>query len=350
MQKMHAIAKTSRVRGALDVVQREKPTPGLNEVLVEIKYAGLCGSDAGIYQFKPAFERMNLPTVIGHEYAGRVVACGSNVTAHEIGDIVVERPIRPCGECYQCRIGKVNICQNAELTGIDFDGAYQRYIAVPSGNLHTVPEGVDPKHAAIVEPTAVAARTVIENSRISPGDRVLVEGPGPIGLLAGQIAKTQGAEVIISGIHSDKKYRLPLAREFGFETLNIAEEDMTKRTEDFTDDVGYDVVVDATGHPSGIKTAVEQVQKGGQVVLIALTGETTMSYTPVVRSEIDIQCSYGAVYEDFERALRLIASGDVDAMTFVDDRYSLLDVEGAFEDFLAGVTVKPVFDISELNT
>lgn len=347
---MRGLAKVSRTEGALDLIEREKPTPGPDEVLVEVEHAGLCGSDAGIYQFKPAFERMNLPTVIGHEYAGRVVERGSNVTTHKIGDLVVERPIRPCGECYQCRTGEENICQNADLTGIDLDGAYQRYIIVPSGNLHTVPDGIDPKHAAIVEPTAIAARTVIENSRISPGDRVLVEGPGPIGLLAAQIADTQGGEVLVSGVGPDTKYRLPLARELGFETLNVAEEDLKTRTDDFADDIGYDVVIDATGHPSGITTAIEQVRKGGQVVLVALTGETTMSYTQAVRSEIDIQCSYSAVYEDFERALRLIASGDVDAKTFVDDRYSLLNAEEAFEDFLDGETVKPVFDISELNT
>lgn len=346
---MRGLAKVSRSEGALDLIERKKPTPGPNEVLIEVEYAGLCGSDAGIYKFKSAFERMDLPTVIGHEYAGRVVEIGSNVTTHNIGDLVVERPIRPCGECYQCRIGEENICQNADLTGIDLDGAYERYIAVPSANLHTVPDGIEPQHAAIVEPTAIAARTVIENSRVSPGDRVLVEGPGPIGLLAAQIADTQGGEVIVSGVGPDTKYRLPLARKLGFETLNVAEEDVGARTDDFTDDIGYDVVIDATGHPSGITTGVEQVRKGGQVVLVALTGETTMSYTSAVRSEIDIQCSYSAVYEDFERALRLIASGDVDAQTFVDDRYSLLNAEEAFEDFIAGETVKPVFDISELD-
>lgn len=346
---MRGLAKVSRTKDAIDLIEREKPSPGPDEVLVEIEFAGLCGSDAGIYEFKSAFERMDLPTVIGHEYAGRVVERGSNVTTHEVGDLVVERPIRTCGECYQCRTGDENICQNADLTGIDLDGAYQQYITVPSTNLHTVPDGINPKHAAIVEPTAIATRAVIENSRISPGDRVLVEGPGPIGLLAAQIADTQGGEVIVSGVGPDTKYRLPLARELGFETLNVAEEDVEARTNEFTDDVGYDVVIDATGHPSGITTGVEQVRKGGQVVLVALTGDTTMSYTPVVRSEIDIQCSYSAVYEDFERALRLLASGDVDAEAFVDDRYSLLNAEEAFEDFLAGETVKPVFDISQLD-
>jgi len=346
---MRGLAKVSRTEGALELIEREKPTPGPDDVLVEVEYAGLCGSDAGIYKFKSAFERMDLPTVLGHEYAGRVVEVGANVTAIEAGERVVERPIRPCGECYQCRIGEENICQHADLTGIDLDGAYERYIAVPAANLHVVPDGIDSKHAAIVEPTAIAARTVVENSRIGPGDRVLVEGPGPIGLLAAQIADAQGGEVVVSGVGPDTKYRLPLARDLGFETLNVAEDDVDARTAAFTDGVGYDVVIDATGHPSGLTTGVEQVRKGGQVVLVALTGETTMSYTPAVRSEIDIQCSYSAVYEDFERALRLIDSGDVDAETVVDDRYSLLDADEAFEAFLAGETVKPVFDISELD-
>jgi L-iditol 2-dehydrogenase len=328
-------------------VEREKPNIESEECLVEVDYAGLCGSDAGIYEFESAFERMDLPTVIGHEYSGRVVEAGDDVSKFAVGDRVVERPIRGCGECYQCEIGEENVCQNAVITGVDHDGAYERYLAVPERALHSVPEGVSQKHAATVEPTSIGARAVIENSRVGPGDRVLVEGPGPIGLLTAQIADAQGGEVVVSGVAPDASYRLPLAEEIGFDALTIGEDDLDAYREEHTDGIGYDVVFDTTGHPSGLPSAVDQVRKGGQIVLVGQTGETTMEYSPLVRSEIDLQCSYASMYQDFERALRMINTGDVDSETFIDDRFSLSDPEEGFEAFVNGETVKPVFDVSE---
>ena len=346
---MRGLAKTSPSRGGMELVDRERPKPGPGEALVEVDYAGLCGSDAGIYEFESAFERMNLPTVIGHEYSGRVVEVGEGVTKFAVGDRVVERPIRGCGECYQCEIGESNVCQNAVITGVDHDGAYESYVAVPEDALHAVPDGVEQQHAAMVEPTSIATRAVIQNSRVRAGDRVLVEGPGPIGLLTAQVARAQGAEVAVSGVGQDADYRLPLGEELGFETINIATDDMDVYREDLTDGVGYDIVFDTTGHPSGLPSAVEEVRKGGQIVLIGQTGETMMEYSPLVRAEIDLQCSYASMYEDFENALRLIDTGDVDAETFIDDRFSLLDVDEAFETFVSGGTCKPVFDVSELR-
>ncbi|MDS0297922.1 alcohol dehydrogenase catalytic domain-containing protein [Halogeometricum sp. S1BR25-6] len=345
---MRGLAKTERTEGYVELIERERPIPAADEVLIEVEYAGMCGSDAGIYKFKAPFERMDLPTVIGHEYTGRVVEIGEDVTKFALDDRVVERPIRPCGDCYQCEIGEENVCQHTELTGIDHDGAYGELIAVPADVLHPVPDGVPAKHAAIVEPTAIATRAVIENSRVSPGDRVLVEGPGPIGLLCAQVAAAQGGDVVVSGVGRDSKYRLPLARDLGFEALDVAETDIASHRERLTDGIGYDVVFDTTGHPSGLPTAADEVRKGGQIVLVGQTGETTMPYSPLVRAEIDLQCSYGATYEDFERGLRLIQAGDVDCETFVDDRFSLLNAEEAFEAFLAGETCKPVFDVSVL--
>jgi L-iditol 2-dehydrogenase len=163
------------------------------------------------------------------------------------------------------------------------------------------------------------------------------------------VARGQRAEVVVSGVGQDADYRLPLGEVLGFETINVATDDMDAYRKDLTDGVGYDVVFDTTGHPSGLPSAVEEVRKGGQIVLIGQTGETTMEYSPLVRAEIDLQCSYASMYEDFENALRLIDTGDVDAETFIDDRFSLLDVDEAFETFVSGGTCKPVFDVSELR-
>jgi len=346
---MRGLAKTKRESGSMELVDVDRPAPASDEVLIEVDYAGLCGSDAGIYQFKPAFERMDPPTIIGHEYTGRVVEAGDDVTRFSPGDRVVERPIRSCGECYQCQIGMENICENIELTGIDHDGAYAGYIAAPADSLQSVPDDVDPRHAALAEPTAVCTRAVIENSRVGAGDAVLVAGPGPIGLLTAQVADAQGATVTVAGIGPDTAYRLPLAEDLGFTALNIEETDLEAYREEHTDGIGFDVVFDTTGHPSGLSMAAEEVRKGGQIVLVGQPGDTSLDYTPLVRAEVDLQCSYSALYQDFHNAFRLMASGDLDHETFLDDRFSLLDSEAAFEAFLAGETCKPVFDVSVLR-
>lgn len=346
---MRGLAKVSREAGSMELINVETPEPSADEVLIAVEYAGLCGSDAGIYQFKPAFERMNLPTIIGHEYTGTVVEVGNDVKRFSPGERVVERPIHGCGRCYQCRIGMENICQNTELTGIDHDGAYAGYVTAPAESLQSVPENVDARHAALAEPTAVCTRAVIENSRVGASDRVLVAGPGPIGLLTAQIADAQGVEVTVAGVSQDTTYRLPLAEELGYSTINVEDADLEAYHKEFTNGRGYDVVFDTTGHPSGLQMAAEVVRKGGQIVIVGQPGDTTLSYTSLVRAEVDLQCSYSAMYEDFDRAFRLSASGDVDHDTFLDDRFSLLDSEAAFEAFLSGETCKPLFDVSILR-
>lgn len=345
---MKGLAKVSRGEGAIELVDRPQPDPAPDEVLVNVEYAGLCGSDVGIYRFKPAFERMELPTVIGHEYAGTVVERGADVTTFQPGDPVVERPIRPCGNCHQCQSGEENVCQDIKLTGIDHDGAFEPYLTAPADVLHSVPKGMNLKHAALMEPTAINTRAIIENSRVSAGDAILVEGPGPMGLLAAQVARTQGADVLVSGVNRDASHRLELARELGFETINVDATDLAHRRSERTDGIGFDVVIDTTGHPSGLETAARSVRKGGQIVLVGQSGEATLDYSPMVRAELDVQCSYGATYADFERARRLIENEQIQAGRIIDDRFSLLAAEAAFEAFDSGETVKPVFDVSEL--
>jgi len=345
---MQGIAKLQPGEGHVGPVTVERPTLGPDEVLVEVAYAGLCGSDLGVYHFKESYEFMDLPRVIGHEYAGTVVETGERVTAFEVGDAVVERPIRACGECYQCRVGTPNVCQHFRVTGLHADGAYRPAIAVPADALNRVPDDVPLRRAALTEPTSVAARAVIHNSRTSPGDSVLVQGPGPIGLLTAQVARAQGGEVAVTGIDRDEAYRLPLARDLGFSAVDVTETSLEEVTDDHAQADGFDVVFDTTGHSSGVRGAVEAVRKGGQVVLVGLPGRFEVNFATLVREELDLQASYASIWEDFDRALRAIQSGAVDVDSLMDDRFSLRDPDAAFEAFAAGETVKPLFDVREL--
>jgi len=346
---MQGFGKLAGEYASMGLVEKPKPEPAPDEALVEVSHAGLCGSDLGIYEFEDAFEFMEFPRIVGHEYSGTVIETGETVSNFEAGDRIVEQIIRHCGECAHCLRGEGQLCFDAQITGIHHDGAYAPYITVPEKDLHHVHDDVALRAAAITEPTSVATRAVRHNSRVSPGDQVLVEGPGPIGLLVAQIARAQGGTVLVSGVGSDRSHRLPMAETLGFETINVAEHSLEAQIDGRTDGLGFDVVFDATGHPSGVETAAEAVRKGGQIVILGLTDHVELSLTPLVRGEVDLQCSYTSDWEDFEVALKLIQNGTVETDPFIDDQFTLENGARAYEAAIAGETVKPVFDLDDLR-
>jgi L-iditol 2-dehydrogenase len=207
-----------------------------------------------------------------------------------------------------------------------------------------VPDGVPLDRAAVTEPTSIATRAVLDRSETTPGDRVLVEGPGPIGVLVAAVADSIGARVLVSGLERDATARLPIVEDLGIETVNADAEDLDSVGESFTDGRGFDVVFDTTGHHTGVEVAAEQVRKGGQVVVVGLPGEPSELFvTPLVRGEVDLTTSYGSSWTNFEQALRLLEAGAVDTTAIVSDAYSVSDPATAFESFLDSEVVKPVF-------
>ncbi|MFB6268398.1 MAG: zinc-binding dehydrogenase [Halobacterium sp.] len=343
---MKAIVQTGAE--AVELQERDRPAPSADEVLVRVDTAGLCGSDAHAYRYEDGYEWIPIPRVMGHEYAGEVVEVGSDVDEFAVGDKVVEEPIHDCGHCFQCKNGEPNVCQNFSITGMHRDGAYTEFVAVAPQHLHAVPDDVPLEHAAITEPTSIAARAVLTQSVTEPGHNVLVEGPGPIGVLTACIADSMGANVTVSGLGRDGAYRLPLVDDLGIDTLNLDDASLEAYADAATDDVGFDVVFDTTGHKSGVEMAVDVVRKGGQVVVVGLPGDPSELFmTPPVRGEVDINTSYGSTWRNFEQALRLMDNGAVDAGAIVDTSYSTDDPEAAFEAFLHSETCKPVFSFSQ---
>jgi L-iditol 2-dehydrogenase len=332
----------------VEVTERDPPTPTEDEVLVRVHTAGLCGSDAHAFRYDGGYEWIPIPRIMGHEYSGAVEAVGADVSGFEPGDKVVEEPIHECGSCVQCKNGQANVCQNFSITGMHTDGAYSNYTTVESRHLHSVPDSVPLEHAAITEPTSIATRAVFTQSRVTPGDTVLVEGPGPIGVLIALFADSTGANVLVSGLEQDEAARLPLLERNGIETVTIDGDDVEQRVDLFTDGLGFDVVFDATGHRSGAEQALEHVRKGGQIVVVGLPGEPSELYlTPAVRGEIDINTSYGSSWTNFEQALRLMQNGTIDPDAIIDTSFSVSDPEAAFRAFLDSATCKPVFSFTE---
>lgn len=343
---MKAIVQTGPER--VEVQEFDEPTPGPGEVLVGVHTAGLCGSDAHAYQYEAGYEWIPIPRIMGHEYSGTVVAVGPDIEAFAVGDTVVEEPIHDCGDCFQCNNGQPNVCQNFSITGMHRDGAYADYTVVEPRHLHAVPDAVPLVHAAVTEPVSIATRAVFTQSRVTPGDTVLVEGPGPIGVFVAGVADSMGANVLVSGLSKDRSARFPVLEEMGIPTIDVQRDGLDDRTESFTDGLGFDVVFDTTGHESGVETAVEQVRKGGQIVSVGLPGAASEIFmTPVVRGEIDLNTSYGSTWTNFEQALRLMEREAFDLDAIIDTSFEVSDPTAAFESFLASETVKPTFRFDE---
>jgi L-iditol 2-dehydrogenase len=346
---MKGIAKVSGDRGGVDVIEVDPPTPAPGEVVVDVTAAGVCGSDIGIYTNEGGFEFVDFPRVLGHEYAGVVSAVGDGVDRFAVGDRVVEEIIRGCGECDQCQTGNSQRCYDAQITGLHHDGAFAAQIAVPVEYLHRIPEALALEDAALVEPTAVAIRAVATNSIVRTGSTVLVEGPGPIGALTAIVARAQGAEVVVSGIEKDANHRLPILDDLGFETVVVGQGDDREGLLEPVEARTFDVVFDTTGHESGLQLAADVVAKGGQIVLIGQTNEATLTFNPLVRGEVDLQCSYTYAWNDFELAIDSLADGLIPIEALVDDSFDPTEPSAAFEAAMAGDTMKPRFDLDALR-
>ncbi|WP_254280621.1 zinc-dependent alcohol dehydrogenase [Haloarcula marina] len=343
---MQAIVQTGSRE--VEIQEQEPPSPGPGEVLVEVHSAGLCGSDAGAYSYEGGYEWIPVPRIMGHEYSGRVAAIGDDVETFETGQKVVEEPIHDCGQCFQCKNGQENVCQNFSITGMHNDGAYANYTVVEEQHLHAVPESVPLQEAAITEPTSIATRAIFDQSTLTSGDNVLVEGPGPIGVLTAIVADSVGANVVVSGLGKDSSYRLPLLDEQGIDTVNVESTDLDTLTDKRTDGLGFDLVFDTTGHHTGVEEAVDYVRKGGQIVVVGIPGENSEIFMPpVVRGEVDINTSYGSKWKNFEQALRLMESGEIDIDAVLDTSYSIVEAGAAFEAFLNSETCKPVFSFAD---
>lgn len=339
---MKAIVQTGPEE--VEVQDIEKPTPASDEVLISVENAGVCGSDVHAYHIMDGFEFVKIPRVMGHEYAGTVVETGEDVSNFEIGDTVVEAPIHPCGECYQCEIGEENVCQHTTLTGMETDGAFANFTTVNEEFLLDIPDGIPLRHAALTEPLSIATRAVYDRSNVTPGDPVVVQGPGPIGALSAVILDSMGADVIVSGLGKDGKYRLPLLEEMGIKVVNIQDNSLEEKVAELTNGIGVEAVFDTTGHKSGVESAVELVRKGGEIVVVGIASDPSeLFFSPIVRGEIKIDTSYGSSMANFNQALRVLKTGEIDFDALIDQEYEMNEPAKAFDDFLDAKTLKPMF-------
>lgn len=318
---------------------REVPLPeiGGDDVLLEVAAVGVCGSDLHQWTAEHSWP-VNYPVILGHEFSGRVARTGTNVKNFKEGDRVVSETaavINP--DSPLARVGRYNLDPSRKGFGYGVDGAMTTHVKVPARCLHHVPKDLPLTTAALTEPCCVAFSAVVTNVNILPGDRVLVLGPGPIGLLCGAVAKLRGAEVAVAGIARDA-VRLKLAEQLGCEAIDVSRAAEWAKARD---GLGCEGVVDAAGISATLQTAIEVVRPAGWISKVGWgRAPINFSLDPIVQKNVTLQGSFSHTWAIWERVLVLLASGALDVNKIVGGRWGLNEWETAFETMHSGSIAK----------
>lgn len=288
------------------------PYPNLSpeEVILEVKSVGVCGSDVHQWESSHSWP-VNYPVVLGHEFSGVVMEVGSEVKGWKPGDRVVsETAARINPESPMSKTGRYNLDPDRKGFGYGVNGAMTRYVAVPARCLHRIPAHLSFDLACLTEPCCVAYNAVAMNAEIRPGDRVLVIGPGPIGILCAMVADLRGAEVALVGLEADRS-RLSLAEYYGFTPIVGAEKAAQWARE--VDGMGADCVVDAAGASATLLQAMDWVRPQGQVLKVGWGPQPLNgSLDPLVQKNVRLQGSFSHHWEVWEKVIRLLSTGKLD--------------------------------------
>jgi (R,R)-butanediol dehydrogenase / meso-butanediol dehydrogenase / diacetyl reductase len=320
------------------VEDRRPEQPGPGQVQVDVAYVGICGTDMHI-KHGAMDARVTLPAVIGHEMSGTVAAVGEGASAWSPGDRVTVIPLRWCGACAACRAGHEHVCQRLVFVGIDAPGALQQSWTVEQELLVRLPEGLPLEHAALAEPAAVAVHDV-RRADLRTGERALVVGGGPIGMLIATVAAASGAAVLVS---EPNAFRRALAVRLGLSAVDPVAEDLGARVEAWTEGAGVDAAFEVSGSPAGLLAATHSLRVRGRLVVVAIHSQpVAVDLFRVFWRELHLM---GArVYEraDFEWAVELLAAGAIPAAQLISNAEPLDRAPEAFAELEAGGDVMKV--------
>jgi L-iditol 2-dehydrogenase len=328
-----ALVKLAPGPGQVGIAEREERRPGRREVAVEVTGAGVCGTDLHIADDE---FRSVPPVTMGHEVSGVVAELGPGVDEAWLGARVVsETYYSTCGECEWCRDGRANLCPERRSIGSAVDGAFARRVVLPTANLHRIPDWLDEHAACLAEPLACVCQCLCDPAVISPGDEVLVTGPGPVGLLAAQVARAFGGEVLVTGLLRDE-VRLEAARQLGFATAHAEEVDAVER---------FHVVVECSGSGGGAAACLVGARRGGRYVQVGVFGQpVTVPLDQIFLKELVVTSGFASTARSWRRALALIESRRVVLEPLVTEVVPLDAWERVFADLRVGRAIKYVFD------
>jgi len=324
--------------GDVRLEERPVPRPGPGEVLVEVAAVGICGSDVHYYREGRIGDFVvEAPLVLGHEASGRVVGVGPGVPAEREGQRVALEPGVPDGTCEQCRAGRYNLCPDVQFFATPpVDGAFARYVVLAADFAHPVPDSLSDDEAALVEPLAVGV-WANQKADVQPGDRVLVTGAGPVGLLAMQVALARGATSVT--VTDVSPQRLAVATALGATRVLDSRE-----TPDLAATVEADVLLECSGAQQAVSGGIAALAPAGRIVLVGMAGSATAELPVQLIQSRELSLTgtfrYAGVYP---AAIALAASGRVDLAALVTGHYGLADAEQALTAAVRDpATIKPV--------
>jgi L-iditol 2-dehydrogenase len=329
---MEALMKVAPGVGNVELRQIDEPEPGPGQALIEVRAAGICGTDLHIYHDE---FRTRPPVVMGHEIAGVVAALGAGVTGIQVGErVTTETYFSTCGACRFCRAGRPNLCVDRMSIGSAVNGGFTRYLVVPARNLHRLPAGVDDVAGALTEPLACVVHGALELAQPLPGDLAVVAGPGAIGLLTLQAVRAAGARVVMLGTGLDER-RLELARQLGAEqAIDVERDDPATLIGDLTEGRGADVVYECSGAGPAAQQLLRLVRRAGRYAQIGLFGKpVAWDLDQICYKELTVTGSNASTPTAWPRALALLAAGQVQTRPLVSDVFPLREWRQAFDAF-----------------
>jgi len=309
------------------IVIEERPMPVIalpTEVLIKVKAGGICGSDVHIYHGSSSVA--TYPRVIGHEIAGEIVEMGKEVNNFSVGDHVIMDPVISCGQCYQCRIGRRNVCSKLQVRSVHVDGGYQEYIVMPRENIYHIPENLSWEEAIMIEPFTIAAQ-VCSRAEITKHDIVFIMGAGPVGLSILKMVKLYGATCFISDV---MPYKLGYAKQYGAdEIINAKEMDVREKILALTENNGATVVIDAACTSKSFEQALSYVCAAGRVITLGFGKEpSAISQLSITAREIDVRGSR-LHNNKFPTVIEYFTSGKLKVKDMISHRFPFTQIDEA---------------------
>ena len=344
MPTMPAVVQYEMKKGAVELRDVPVPVPGENEVLLRVRGVGVCGSD--VHQFHNTQSwTVGVPVVLGHEFCGEIAAVGRGVKGWREGDRVASETAAEIDlDCPLTRQGMYNLDPARQAFGCNRDGAMAQYVKVPPRTLHRIPKNVPFDVAAMTEPCCVAYQCTVVNTRIKPGDLVVVLGPGPIGLLCATMARLSGAgRVVIVGMTRDQARMEIGLRAGATHAADLQTQDVGKLVAELGDGLGADVVIDSTGASASLKSALDWVRPAGHITKVGW-GPQPMNFSmdPLVKKAVTLQGSFSHTWAVWERVLAMMGTGQLDPRPYLSKVSPLEEWRPSFDGMHEGALIKAV--------
>ena len=343
---MKALVKSKEQPG-LWLEEIAEPTIGVNDVLIRVRYTGICGTDVHIFQWDDwAQKTISVPMTIGHEFVGQIVAVGSNVSDFYPGDIVSGEGHVVCGRCRNCLAGRRHLCAHTQGVGVNRPGAFAEFIALPMTNIWRHDPKINQEVAAIFDPFGNAVHTALSFPVL--GEDVLITGAGPIGIMAIPVLRHSGARHIV--ITDMNPFRLELARKMGVTlAVNPTETSISEIQEQLGMQEGFDVGLEMSGNPEALRGMIANMSHGGKIAILGIPAkEMTFDWRQVIFNMLTIKGIYGReMYETWYKMSVLLESG-VDISPVITHQFAYSDFQHGFDAMISGQTGKVVLDWTSL--